>query len=110
MLKGVTSLSRRQSGGCPALGGVLDTSLVLGIMCTTVGVDFEVHQTTVQTLHWSWHLGPVTDKNLSGLRNACAMLSLCLALTGGHCGQGPCTSLGEFPSHSAQPSTTQGSL
>ncbi|CAI9177151.1 unnamed protein product [Rangifer tarandus platyrhynchus] len=41
-------------------------------MCTTVGVDFGVGPTTVQTLHWSWRLGPVTDKNLSGLRNACA--------------------------------------
>lgn len=98
------------SGGCPVRGGALDTSLVLEIMCTTVGVDFGVDPTTVQTLHWSWHLGPVTDKNLSGLRNARAMLSMCLAPRGGHCGQWPCTSLGEFPSHSAQPSTPQGSL
>lgn len=88
----------------------MDTSLVSGIMCTTVGVDFGVDQTTLQTLHWSWHLGLVTDKNLSGLRNARAMLSMCLAPRGGHCGQWPCTSLGEFLSHSAQPSTPQDSL
>ena len=91
-------------GGCTVPGGALGASLVWGKMCRTVGVDFGVGQTRRQILHSPWHLGQVTGKNLTGLRNACDVLSMCPAPS-------KCPAAGVLlwaaaqPGHLGQPST-----